>query len=105
MTITNEQELIDAEDVDDSKMFLDALLNGDPTFNKFVKMVDRRFESQARRTNNGRKEVRDEMKALRKELGPVIEFARAFKYYAAAGGVIGTIGSLIVGAIALGVFP
>lgn len=103
-------EAIDEEEREDSQMFRDALLNGDEKINRLVKLVDTRLESQARRTNKARKEARDEMAKLRKDLGPLIEladvlsfiFSLPWAWFGSAAGAVLTVAGVLWG---LGIRP
>lgn len=110
----------EAEEAEDSRMFRDALLNGDEKFNKFVKLTDSRFDSQARRTNKLRVELREEMaelrqslrnemdgvnrniNGLRSDLKPAIDLAKAWPYIA---GIFGGLGALALTAYTMGLIP
>jgi hypothetical protein len=63
----------------ESQAFKDALLNGDEKLNRLVKLVDVRFESQARRTNKARREAKEATDTLRRDLAPLIELAQSWK--------------------------
>jgi len=93
------------EEASEGAAFRDALLNGDEKFNRFVRLVDRRFESQARRTNKGNKASRDAIAGLRDDLAPVIDFVQTIKALAPLGGILG--GLLTIGGIAysMGLIP
>ena len=99
----------DPEELDDSDGYREALLNGDERFNKFVKLTDRRFESQARRTNKRAKEMKDDFEALRLALAPLIELShvlagtrRVWPIFAAVGSAAVFVGGTV---IALGIWP
>lgn len=98
------------EDTDDEavehRMFLDGTLNGDEKMNRFAKLVDSRFGSQARRTNKLRAEVHKDLNALRDDLEPALRIARAvgllfdvWDTVAPAARVIGAVGGFVVGAL------
>lgn len=107
-----------AEDEAESKMYLDALINGNEPINRLARLTDSRFGSQTRRTNKLRAEVREGFaaraeaeKALRKDLGPLLEFVGTLndivrvarqiaKPIAVVTPVIGTVGGAL---LALGI--
>ena len=100
---------LDPEDADDSDAYRDALINGDPAVNRLVKLTDHRFASQARRTNKWRKEMRDEFAALRADLAPALEIAELMlfvvRHWRIAGSVFGTVISILITIIYLGIWP
>jgi len=86
----------------ESQLFRDANLNGDERLNKLVKMIDTRFESQARRTNKLRKETREGFAELNRKLAPVIAIASAWPYITGVFGIIGTAAVVVLG---MGILP
>ena len=102
MTLDDEEQL-------EGQNFRDVLLNGDEKGNRFVKMVDTRFLSAARRQNKARQEVREEFITLRTELAPLLAVARVvytMQQIAPVAGVItGALGVIVTSIVALGVWP